>query len=117
MKESFTILLVLVVIFMVYKGMSSSPKSNEIKAAIDAGALVVDVRTPGEFQSGSFPGAKNIPLDTVTARIKEFGDKSKPVIVFCAAGGRSSQAKSILESNGFQKVYNAGGINDILSLK
>ena len=117
MKESFTILLVLAVIFLVYRSMSSSPKSNEIKEAINAGALIVDVRTTGEFQSGSYPGAMNIPLDTVPSRLAEFGDKSKPVIVFCAAGGRSSQAKAILESSGFTKVFNAGGVNDILSLK
>lgn len=86
---------------------------EEIKAKIASGALIVDVRTVGEYQSGHFPGALNIPVDQVEKRISEFGEKDKPIIVYCASGGRSGSAKSYLESIGFTNITNAGGLSNM----
>ena len=83
-------------------------KQMSIKQEVAEGALMVDVRTPEEFASGSVKGAINIPLDEVENRINEF--KGKPaVVVFCRSGNRSGQAKEILENNGIKNVIN--GIN------
>ena len=83
-------------------------KHMSIKQEVAKGALMVDVRTPEEFASGSVKGAINIPLDEVENRINEF--KGKPaVVVFCRSGNRSGQAKEILENNGIKNVIN--GIN------
>ncbi len=90
-----------------------STDSNKVKEKIEQGALVVDVRTTGEYQSGHYPGAVNIPVDEVAKRLSEFGAKEKSVIVYCASGGRSGSAKSYLESMGFLDVSNAGGLSNM----
>jgi len=87
--------------------------NSALKGLLDGNALVVDVRTPGEFNSGHHPRAVNIPVDEVQARLAEFGDKSKPVVVYCGSGVRSGSAKATLESAGYTKVINAGGFRDL----
>lgn len=90
-----------------------SVDASKIKDKIQQGALVVDVRTPAEYQAGHFPGAVNIPVDQVEKRLGEFGGKDKSIIVYCASGGRSGSAKSYLESIGFSDVINAGGLSNM----
>ena len=84
---------------------------------IPEGALIVDVRTPGEFKASHFPGAVNIPLDNLEARLSEFGDKNGPVVVYCRSGRRSGIAKDILTRKGFTKVQNGGGLNQMMALR
>jgi phage shock protein E len=79
---------------------------------IENGAFILDVRTESEFQSGHFPGAKNIPVNMVATRLKEI-PTDKPIVVYCAAGGRSASARDILIRSGYQDVVNAGGIGDL----
>jgi phage shock protein E len=70
-------------------------------------AFLVDVRTPEEFAEGSAAGAVNIPLQEIGQRLEEFKGKNQ-IVVFCRSGNRSSQAKSILEQNGFKNIINGG---------
>lgn len=86
---------------------------TDLKGLLDGKALVVDVRTPGEFASGHHPRAVNIPVDQVQSRIAEFGDKKKPVVVYCGSGKRSAAAKATLEAAGYTAVTNGGGFNDL----
>ena len=81
--------------------------NNQLLEALKDGAFLVDVRTPAEFSSGSVKGAVNIPLDNVQSQLQKFKNK-KNIVVFCRSGARSSQAKGILEQNGFQNVINGG---------
>ena len=83
---------------------------HELKGA---GALVVDVRTPGEFQSGNIPGSVNIPLDQLLARLDEL-DPAKPILLCCASGGRSGMARAALEKEGFAQAHNAGAWTNLL---
>jgi rhodanese-related sulfurtransferase len=71
------------------------------------GAVVVDVRTPGEFSQGHAKGARNLPLGSLKERLGEL-DKRKPVLTCCASGARSASARSILLKAGFQEVHNVG---------
>jgi len=90
--------------------------SNDALAqAISEGAFLVDVRTPAEFKSGSVKGAVNIPLDSISSQLAKFKNK-KHIVVFCRSGMRSSQAKSILEKNGFDNVINGGTWNNVANL-
>ena len=85
-----------------------SGKSETIKEFIDKGAVIIDVRTPGEFQGGHIKGSKNIPLNTIGNQIDSIKKLNKPVIACCASGMRSAQATSILKSNGIEAM-NGGG--------
>lgn len=79
----------------------------KLTEAIEEGAFLVDVRSAGEFASGSAKGAVNIPLDKIGSQLPKFKGK-KNIVVFCRSGNRSGQAKSILEQKGFQNVINGG---------
>ena len=78
--------------------------------------LVIDVRTPGEFRSGAFPEAINIPLDDLMAGNVELGNNmEREIIVYCASGARSAYAQQVLKSRGFANVINGGGISAMMS--
>jgi len=76
--------------------------------------IVVDVRTPEEFQSGAYPGAVNIPLDELQARIGELGSKTRDITLYCASGARSAYAQRALAQMGFTNVKNGGGIMQMM---
>jgi phage shock protein E len=83
-------------------------KSESIQDFKDKGAVIIDVRTVGEFREGHIKDSKNIPLDTVAGKIADIKKLNKPVIVCCRSGMRSAQAASILKANGIE-VINGGG--------
>lgn len=89
-------------------------KSESVKEFMDKGAIIIDVRTPGEFQGGHIKGSKNIPLNTIGNQIESIKKLNKPVIACCASGMRSSQATSILKSNGIEAM-NGGGWSSLES--
>ena len=86
---------------------------SNVKDMIKAGAKIIDVRTKGEFDDESFPGAINIPLNILPAKLEELGPKDKPIVLYCASGARSAQAARLLKQAGFSEVVNAGGIDDM----
>ena len=83
-------------------------KNNSITEFKEKGAIIIDVRTPGEFQQGAIPGSKNIPLQTLNTKIDYIKKLNKPVITCCASGMRSASAASILKSNNIEAT-NGGG--------
>ncbi|REG87066.1 rhodanese-like domain-containing protein [Algoriphagus antarcticus] len=89
-----------------------SKDNSQLKEVIEDGAFLVDVRSSGEFASGSVKGAINIPLDRIGSQLAKFKGK-KNIVVFCQSGNRSGQAKSILEKNGVQNVINGGSWSNV----
>jgi rhodanese-related sulfurtransferase len=89
-------------------------KSESIQEFVKKGAIIIDVRSPGEFAGGHIKGAKNIPLNEIGAKINEIKKLNKPVITCCASGMRSSQATSILKQNGVDAI-NGGGWQSLQS--
>lgn len=85
-----------------------------VMAPVQNGPLIVDVRTPGEFAGGAYPGAINIPLDEVQNRVSEFGTFDREITVYCASGGRSGYAQRILTQLGFKNLTNGGGIAQMM---
>jgi rhodanese-related sulfurtransferase len=81
---------------------------DQLAAALDQGAPVIDVREPAEFREGHVPGATNIPMGQLTARLGEI-DRDRPVHVVCASGNRSSAMADVLTANGFDAMNFAGG--------
>ncbi len=82
------------------------PRVN-MKELIANGAMIIDVRTPGEYAGGHIPGSVNIPLNVLPSKLGSL-DKSKPLVLCCASGMRSGSACSLLKQNGFTEVYNGG---------
>ncbi len=80
---------------------------------IKDGAIILDVRSKGEFAGGHIMGAVNISVDILRNNLSKLKDKNKPIITCCASGMRSASAKSILQSNGYVNVYNGGGWNSL----
>jgi len=75
---------------------------------VSKGAVIIDVRTNGEYQQGHIKGSINIPLQQLQNNLSKI-KKDKTVITCCASGMRSASAKNILKSNGFSQVHNGGG--------
>jgi phage shock protein E len=76
---------------------------------VKEGAVIVDVRSKGEFDGGHINGSINIPVDQLTNNLNKLKDKNKTIITCCASGMRSAVAKNTLKSNGYTQVYNGGG--------
>ena len=83
---------------------------------IKDGAIIVDVRSVGEYAADSVKGSINIPLDQLSGNFKKL-NKDKAIITCCASGMRSGVAKSQLKSNGFEQVYNGGSWQKVNSYK
>ena len=84
---------------------------------VAAGGVLIDVRTKEEYASKHIDGAVNVPVDDLQGRLSEIekltgGDKKKPIVVYCQAGGRAGRAKTMLTGAGYEQVTNLGGIAD-----
>ena len=95
-----------------FQRLFSSAPTIDLKAVIEEGAFLVDVRTPVEFTEDHVKGSVNIPLDKIQVQLTKFNNK-KNIIVFCRSGARSSEAKNILQQNGFTNVINGGTWNNV----
>ncbi|WP_439184333.1 FAD-dependent oxidoreductase [Carboxylicivirga taeanensis] len=90
-------------------------ESNQKVSRDEMERLVVDVRTPGEFMTGAFPNAVNIPLDDIMSGKCELGNTKREIIVYCASGARSAYAMQVLQQRGYTNVKNGGGIAAMMS--
>lgn len=86
----------------------TTAESRAAHAAVEAGGLLLDVRTAQEYASGHVDGAVNIPIDQLEARLDELGPKDRPVVVYCHSGGRSAYAKTLLDRAGYAEVIDIG---------
>lgn len=101
----------LLVAFIGWKLMSSrrSPQQlGVIQQALDDGAVLLDVRSPGEFATGHLQGARNVPVASVGGVAAELKAGGAPVVVYCASGARAGVAAKALQAAGVQPVYNLG---------
>lgn len=86
-------------------------KQPDTRALAQAGAKVIDVRTPGEYKSGHVAGAVNIPVDQIGERISEVTtNRNEALLLHCQSGGRSAAAKRELEALGYKNVINLGSL-------
>ncbi len=75
---------------------------------------IIDVRTPGEFRTGNVEGSINIPLDQLYLKLEEIKQLKQPLVLCCASGNRSSQAMTLLRSNGIS-CENGGSWHSLLT--
>jgi rhodanese-related sulfurtransferase len=85
---------------------------TDFKALVATGAIIIDVRSPHEFDRGHIKGSKNIPVNIIQREVNSLKKLNKPVITVCQSGARSGMAKSVLKSAGIE-VYNGGSWNGL----
>ncbi|MDE3201056.1 MAG: rhodanese-like domain-containing protein [Acidobacteriota bacterium] len=104
----FLIALAIFVLYFVYKRTGLLP-IKEAKDFLKKGAVIIDVRTPGEFESGHLSQATNIPLDQVEMNVANYvRDKNKILLLHCQSGTRSGKAVKRLEAIGYKNAFNIG---------
>ena len=96
-------------IFDFWKAPDINQGVEEFKAT--PGAVLLDVRTTGEYRDGHIPGSKNVPLDSLDKVSTIVSDKNTPIFVHCLSGSRSRQAEAYLVRAGYTNVKNIGGIS------
>jgi rhodanese-related sulfurtransferase len=81
------------------------------RLAASADAMIIDVRTPEEWEEGIVPGAKKLNIFNAPLFMAEVDtlDRNKDYFVYCRSGGRSAQACQLLNSKGIAKTYNLQG--------
>lgn len=97
------------------KKIFGSEDSEKLTEAINNGATLIDVRSKGEFASGSIKNAVNIPLNEISNQINKLKNK-RNIVIFCRSGMRSKQAQSILKQAGFENVFNGGSLQNMKKL-
>jgi peroxiredoxin family protein/rhodanese-related sulfurtransferase/TusA-related sulfurtransferase len=90
------------------EGLTRIVRWDEIERKRAEGALLLDVRTPEEFELGAIPGALNIPNTRLRERLGEL-PRDREIVLYCGVGIRGYLAERILRGNGFERVGNLAG--------
>lgn len=85
---------------------------QEASSLVEAGALLLDVRTREEFASGHVPGALNIPIQELANRVTELKHPERQLVVYCRSGARSAAAAELLKAAGFDRVHDMGAMSN-----
>lgn len=101
----------------IFKKLLGIGPGPDIRQLIQDGALVLDVRTPGEYAGGHVIGSVNIPLDRLSSQLQRLKDKNQPIITCCASGMRSSAARAVLTKAGYTRVVNGGSWTSVSRCK
>jgi len=81
---------------------------DDLAAALERGETVIDVREPDEYAAGHVPGVLSVPMGRLPGRVAEL-DRSRPVLVVCASGNRSSAMADVLVAQGLNARSVVGG--------
>lgn len=87
-------------------------KSEQIKAYLNEGAMIIDVRTKDEYRMGHIKKSENFPLNSIENRVAKIKKSNKKVITCCRSGARSSAAASVLQRHGIDAI-NGGSWNGL----
>lgn len=80
---------------------------EQLKSMVEKGAILVDVRSPQEFQEGHLEGAILLPEYEIRKSVSQvLQDKEQTTIVYCSTGHRGIKAQKVLQTLGYDKVYN-----------
>jgi rhodanese-related sulfurtransferase len=82
-------------------------KGPSLSDLLKDGAVVIDVRTSGEFQRGHVEGSRNIPLQSLSSKLSSLKKQKKVIITCCASGMRSGKAAKIMRQSGLE-AHNGG---------
>ena len=104
----FIVVLVLAIAYLLMKR-SGQISSKEASEYLKSGAMLIDVRSVNEFESGHILQAHNMPMDRIDVLVPTaVRDKNKVLLLHCSTGVRSGMAKKKLEEMGYKNVFNLG---------
>ena len=103
---------IILAIYVVYRIYKYQTLDKGLDKLIKNGAIILDVRTEKEFETGHIAGSQNISLGTIRERYIEL-DPNKTYITVCSHGLRSVKVENILKEKGFKKVHNGGAWSDL----
>ena len=103
---------VVLLTYLSYKTYRLITLDDELDKKIADGAIIIDVRTEPEYETGHISGSLNISLGTIRERYVEL-DPNRTYITCCSHGLRSVKAETILKEKGFKNVYNGGAWTDL----
>ena len=109
------ILIIISIVILISRSFKNLKKTNNIKEFIDNNAVIIDVRSESEFNSGNLEGSVNVPLKDLMYRVNEF-KKDKKYITVCTVGMRAESAKKFFKKRGFQ-VVNGGRWSSLKDLR
>ena len=105
MKFGIILLVMMRCFFALWK--TTTPESTNGSSLDVEKAVIIDVRSPKEFDGGHVKDAINLPIDTITeADVLKVASKDQPIILYCHSGGRASVVQSRLTQWGFSDVHN-----------
>lgn len=99
-------------VYVAYRIYRYQTLDNGLDLLIKNGAVILDVRTEREYETGHISGSENISLGTIRERYMEL-DPEKTYITVCSHGLRSVKAEHILKEKGFKNVHNGGAWSDL----
>ena len=109
------ILIIISIVILISRSFNNLKKRNNIKEFIDDNAVIIDVRSESEFNSGNLEGSVNVPLKDLMYRVNEF-KKEKKYITVCTVGMRAESAKKFFKKKGYQ-VVNGGRWSNLKDLR
>jgi len=109
------ILIIISIVILISRSFKNLKKTNNIKEFIDNNAVIIDVRSESEFNSGNLEGSVNVPLKDLMYRVNEF-KKDKKYITVCTVGMRAESAKKFFKKRGYQ-VVNGGRWSNLKDLR
>jgi rhodanese-related sulfurtransferase len=96
--------------FSAYSANVSNISQQELLKKNTSNVVIVDVRTPAEFQQGHIPNAVNIPLSEIIDNPATLTySKEKPIILYCRSGYRAGKAAKALHKGGYQNLRHLDG--------
>lgn len=110
MNDAFWVALAAAVLVWLLLARAGKVDPARARQLVAEGALLVDVRSPGEFASGHLGGALNVPVGEVSGRAAELATRGKPIVVYCASGMRSASAARALKRAGAE-VFDLGAMS------
>jgi phage shock protein E len=109
------LILIISIVILISRSFKNLKKKNNIKEFIDSNAVIIDVRSESEFNSGNIEGSVNVPLKDLIYRVNEF-KKDKKYITVCTVGIRAESAKKFFKKRGYQ-VVNGGRWSNLKDLR
>ena len=103
---------IILLVYVVYRVYKYQTLDDGLDKLIKNGAVILDVRTEKEYETGHITGSQNISLGTIRERYIEL-DPNKTYITVCSHGLRSVKVENILKEKGFKNVYNGGAWSDL----